>query len=316
MMKFSQRTLNETGFKLTGLTHETLQVNVGNRCNHLCNHCHVQATPWSNDIMSWKTMEEALIVAEEIHPELVDITGGAPELNSFLPRFLQALVERDYNVQVRTNLTVLLHPALKRYMKMYRNLQIRLAASLPCYLEQDVDNVRGRGVFRKSIQVLRELNGLGYGIDQGLIMNLVFNPEGPFLPPEQSELEGTYKEVLSTEYNISFNRLLTITNMPIGRFKQMLEIENQASQYQQLLEDSFNPATLDRLMCRHQVCIGWDGRTYDCDFNFALKVPVAKTPQHVGQFDPISHLTREIVTGPHCYGCTAGYGSSCDGAIE
>ncbi|MFW9889309.1 MAG: radical SAM protein, partial [Candidatus Thorarchaeota archaeon] len=135
MATFSQRISTEIGSKLTGLTHNTLQVNVGNRCNHLCNHCHIQATPWSNDVMSWKIMEEVLKVAEEIHPELVDITGGAPELNSSLPLFLQALVERDYDVQVRTNLTILLHPALKRYMKMYRNLQIRLAASLPCYLE-------------------------------------------------------------------------------------------------------------------------------------------------------------------------------------
>lgn len=265
--------------------------------------------------MSWKIMDEILKVAKKIHPELVDITGGAPELNPSLPRFLEALDEGNHNVQVRTNLTVLLDPSLKEYMKMYRDLQIRLVASLPCYLEQDVDNVRGNGVFKKSIQVLKELNRLGYGVDPALELNLVFNPEGPFLPPEQSKLEGTYKEILLTEFDIHFNRLLTITNMPIGRFKQMLESEGQASQYQQLLEDSFNQATLEKLMCQHQVCIGWDGVIYDCDFNFALKLPVVKTPKYINQFDAASHLTREIVTGPHCFGCTAGYGSSCEGAL-
>jgi radical SAM/Cys-rich protein len=266
--------------------------------------------------MDWKMMEEILRVADEIQPELVDITGGAPELNPSFPRFLKALVHRNHNIQVRTNFTVLLDPALRGLMVMYRDSQIRLVGSLPCYLEADVDNVRGNGVFKRSIQILKELNALGYGLDPKLELDLVFNPEGPFLPPVQSELEATYKEILSAEFDIHFNRLLTITNMPIGRFKQMLEDEQQAVQYQQLIEDSFNPDTIDRLMCRHQVCIGWDGLIYDCDFNFALRLPVAGTPHNVSQFDSSSHLTREIVTADHCYGCTAGYGSSCDGALE
>jgi MoaA/NifB/PqqE/SkfB family radical SAM enzyme len=203
----------------------------------------------------------------------IDITGGAPELHPSLPRFLKALTDGGHNVQVRTNLTVLLDPALRELMELYRNLKIRLAGSLPC-------------------------------------------PEGAFLPPDQSELEDTYKEILSREYGIHFNRLLTITNIPIGRFKQLLEKEQQFEQYQQILEDSFNPDILDKLMCRHQVCIGWDGQIYDCDFNFALKLPVSNTPQHISQFDCASHKTRKIVTGDHCYGCTAGYGSSCNGALQ
>jgi radical SAM/Cys-rich protein len=316
MATFSQRILAESGSKLTGLTHNTLQVNVGNRCNHLCTHCHVQATPGSNDIMSWELMDAVVEVAEEINPKIVDITGGAPELNPYLPKFLEVLANRNQNIQLRTNLTVLLDPSLRRFIDLYRDLQIRLVGSLPCYLEEDVDNVRGDGVFKKSIEVLRELNEVGYGVNPALELNLVFNPEGAFLPPEQSKLEETYKEILSTEYEVHFNSLLTITNMPVGRFKQLLEGEGQANQYQHLLEDSFNPSTFKRLMCRHQVCIGWDGLIYDCDFNFALKLPVVTTPKHVNQFDSVSHLTREIVTGPHCFGCTAGYGSSCEGALE
>ena len=299
-----------------GLTHRTLQVNVGNRCNHLCTHCHVQATPNSTDIMKWGTMEGVLEVAEKINPELIDITGGAPELNPLLPRFLAALADRNYKVQVRTNLTVLLDTELRGQMEQYRDLQIRLVGSLPCYIEADVDQVRGDGVFKKSLQVLQSLNALGYGVNPELELDLVFNPEDASLPPNQSQLEDTYKEILSSEFGIHFNRLLTITNMPIGRFKQLLEAEMQFTQYQQLLEEAFNPDTLEKLMCRHQVCIGWDGLIYDCDFNFAINLPVTTTLQHIHQFDSVSHRTREIVTGLHCFGCTAGSGSSCAGALE
>ncbi len=316
MNAFSQHILGETGSKLTGLTHKTLQVNVGNRCNHLCTHCHVQATPTSTDIMTWEIMQGVLKVAETVKPELIDITGGAPELNPSLPRFLEALVDRSYKVQVRTNLTVLLDSKLEGLMEQYRDLQIRLVGSLPCYIEADVDQVRGEGVFKKSLQILKALNALGYGVNPELELDLVFNPEDASLPPNQIKLENTYKEIMSSNWGIQFNRLLTITNMPIGRFKQLLEIEQQFTQYQQLLEEEFNPDTFEKLMCRHQVCIGWDGLIYDCDFNFALKLPVTSTPQHIQHFDPTSHRTREIVTGPHCFGCTAGYGSSCDGALE
>jgi radical SAM/Cys-rich protein len=266
--------------------------------------------------MGWELMEEVLRVAEVLNPELIDITGGAPELNPSLPRFLKALADRNYKVQVRTNLTVLLDPELKKQMGVYKDLQIRLVGSLPCYIEADVDVVRGDGVFKKSIQILKELNELGYGVNPELELDLVFNPEDASLPPNQSDLEATYKKRLSSEWDVHFNRLLTITNMPIGRFKKLLVEQGQAQNYQQFLENAFNPDTLDKLMCRHQVCIGWDGKIYDCDFNFALKLPVANTPESVHKFDSTSHSTREIVTGPHCYGCTAGFGSSCAGALE
>ncbi|MDH4214460.1 MAG: arsenosugar biosynthesis radical SAM protein ArsS [Candidatus Thorarchaeota archaeon] len=316
MNTFTQHILGKTGSKLSGLTHRTLQVNVGNRCNHLCTHCHVQATPTSMDIMKWELMEEVLKIAECVNPELIDITGGAPELNPSLPRFLKALVDKSYKVQVRTNLTVLLDPELRGLMELYRDLRIRLVGSLPCYIEADVDQVRGDGVFKKSLHILGILNSLEYGVNPELELDLVFNPEGAFLPPNQSELEDTYKEILSSEWGIRFNRLLTITNMPIGRFKQLLEANQQVVHYQQLLENTFNPDTLEKLMCRHQICIGWDGLIYDCDFNFALKLPVITTPKYIHQFDSVSHINREIVTGSHCFGCTAGYGSSCAGALE
>lgn len=315
MATFSQRILAETGSKLTGLSHEIFQVNIGNRCNQLCTHCHVQATPDSEDFMAWNIMETILEVAEHIRPELIDITGGAPELNPFLPRFLEALTKRDHTIQVRTNLTVLLDSSKRGLMDMYRNLQIRLVGSLPCYIEADVDHVRGTGAFKKSIQVLKTLNELGYGANSELELDLVFNPENASLPPNQAQLEETYRERLSSEWEIQFNRLLTITNMPIGRFKQMLEAEKQAIQYQELLENTFNPSVLENLMCRHQLCVGWDGIIYDCDFNFALKLPVIKTPKYIHQFDPDTHRAREIVTGQHCFGCTAGLGSSCGGAL-
>jgi radical SAM/Cys-rich protein len=316
MTTFTQHVVSRKGSKLTGLTHRTLQVNVGNRCNHLCTHCHVQATPTSTDIMQWRIMEHVLEVAESVQPDLIDITGGAPELNPSLPRFLKALVTKKHKVQVRTNLTVLLEPNLRNLMEIYRDLQIRLVGSLPCYIEADVDHVRGAGVFKKSLQVLKELNELGYGMSPDLELDLVFNPKGAFLHPDQSELEAIYKEKLSSEWGVCFNHLLTITNMPVGRFKQLLEKELQAEQYQELLEGSFNPDTLNSLMCRHQICVGWDGLIYDCDFNFALKLPVRGTPQHIDQFDVDSHKSRNIVTGSHCFGCTAGRGSSCSGDLE
>ncbi|MFW9976396.1 MAG: radical SAM protein, partial [Candidatus Thorarchaeota archaeon] len=189
MATFSQRILTETGSKLTGLSHEILQVNIGNRCNQLCTHCHVQATLDSEDFMTWNIMETILEVAEHIRPGLIDITGGAPELNPFLPRFLEALTERDYIIQVRTNLTVLLDSSKRGLMDLYRNLQIRLVGSFPCYIEADVDHVRGTGAFKKSIQVLKTLNKLGYGANSELELDLVFNPENASLPPNQAQLE-------------------------------------------------------------------------------------------------------------------------------
>jgi radical SAM/Cys-rich protein len=247
---------------------------------------------------------------------LIDITGGSPELNPYLRKFVGALRRNDYAVQVRTNLTVLLEPGMETMMEFYKSSGVKLAASFPCYLEKEVDSVRGAGTFKKSIEVLRRLNDVGYGLDPRLEMDLVFNPEGAFLPPEQSSLENEYQAELQDRFGIVFNRLITIINMPVGRFSQLLHQENSFEEYVLLLRESFNLNTLERLMCRHQIDIGWDGNIYDCDFNLGLKLPIGYgVPPQVGAFDFEALSCRRISTGDHCFGCTAGNGSSCEGAL-
>ena len=199
---------------------------------------------------------------------------------------------------------------------LLRDNEIQLVASLPCYLKENVRAQRGSGVYERSIEAIRRLNGLGYGSDPNLALNLVYNPGGPFLPPEQGELEADYRRELGNGFGITFSRLLTISNMPIGRFRAALRRQGQEQQYMQLLKDAFNPHTLDGLMCRHQISVGWDGALYDCDFNLALHMPVNHgCPDHISRFDPCCLQTRTIVTGEHCFGCTAGHGSSCAGAL-
>jgi len=217
---------------------------------------------------------------------------------------------------VRTNLTVLLEPAMETMMSFYADAGVKLAASLPCYLEREVDAQRGDGVFEKSIEALKRLNAIGYGSNPHLKLDLVFNPEGPFLPPEQSSLEDDYRKELCGNYGIAFGSVLTITNMPIGRFLRLLRRANQCRKYERLLRESFNPQTIEGLMCRHQIEVGWDGRVYDCDFNLALGIPIDySAPSHIRDFDASRHSRRRIVTGDHCFGCTAGHGSSCGGVL-
>jgi len=271
--------------------------------------------------MSWETMGLVLELARQVRPRLVDITGGAPELNPRLARFVRALRKDGRSVQVRTNLTILLEPKFRGMPQFYKLAGVKLVASLPCYLKPEVDNVRGEGVFEKSLEALRRLNALGYGRDPKYVLDLVFNPEHDFLPAPQKELETEYREVLQKQYNITFNGLLTITNMPVGRFGEKLRRDGHDESYGRLLRDSFNPETLDKLMCLDQVDIGWDGTVYDCDFNLALNLPAGLGPSsgnnaHVGQFDAERYARRRIVTGDHCFGCTAGAGSSCGGALE
>ena len=294
----------------------TLQVNVGFRCNHQCTHCHIQATPERTEMMDWATMQHVLDTARKIQPKLIDITGGAPELNPLLQRFVRSLRENRHNVQVRTNLTVLLQPTMETMMNFYRDTGVKLVASFPCYTKKNVDPVRGDGVFEKSIEALNSLNAIGYGSDPSLKLDLVYNPAGAFLPPEQSSLESDYRKELEANFGIVFNNLITLTNMPIGRFLQLLRQQNQYREYDRLLRESFNPKTLDGLMCRHQVEVGWDGTLYDCDFNLALQLPIScGAPSHITDFSLATHSSRRIVTGNHCFGCTAGYGSSCGGAL-
>jgi len=266
--------------------------------------------------MDWPTMEAVLEAARQASPQLVDLTGGSPEMNPNFKRFVEALRSAGHVVQVRSNLTILLEPDQEDTAEFYRDHQIGLVGSLPCYLEENVDSQRGEGIYKKIIEAIAMLNRLGYGADDGLTLNLVYNPAGPVLPPEESSLEPDYKKELFERFGIKFSRLLTITNMPIGRFAAELRRKNQDSDYIQLLRESYNPQTLDGLMCRHQVSINWDGTLYDCDFNLALGLPVNHAaPSHIKDFNLSGLAHRRIVTGEHCFGCTAGSGSSCRGAI-
>ena len=316
MNEFDRRVVETVGGALHGLELDVLQVNVGLVCNQECVHCHVSSSPRRKEVMEWPTMLQVLEAARKIRCRLVDITGGAPELNSHFCRFIEALREEGIAVQVRTNLTVLLEPPYQTIPEFYKRHRILLTASLPCYLEQNVRAQRGVGVYEKSMEALKLLNAIGYGIDSELPLNLVYNPVGPVLPPNQSSLEADYRRELRERFGIVFTRLFTLTNMPIGRFRTELRKQNRETEYQQLLQKSFNPHTVEGLMCRHQINVDWDGTLYDCDFNLALRWPVDHgVPTHIRDFDPSLLATRQILTGEHCFGCTAGCGSSCGGAL-
>jgi radical SAM/Cys-rich protein len=316
MNEFEKRITRMGGEGLHSLKIETLQVNLGLKCNQQCRHCHLEASPQRQEMMDWPIMEKVLGVAEEIRPQLVDLTGGAPELNPHFRPFIAALRKQGHPVQVRTNLAVLSEPGMEDLPSFFQDYQILLVASLPCYLEENVCAQRGQGVYEKSIKAIRLLNSLGYGKSPELPLNLVYNPGGPFLPPSQPDLEKDYQRELGNRFSITFTHLLTITNVPLGRFRRQLQRERQEQQYLQLLRESFNPQTVPGLMCRHQLSVGWDGTLYDCDFNLALGLRVNHgAPDHLRFFKAEMLKTRRIVTGEHCFACTAGSGSSCGGAL-
>ena len=295
---------------------ETLQVNLGLRCNQQCAHCHLEASPRRDEIMGWDVMEMVLKAAKSVGCQLVDLTGGAPELNPYFRQFVAALRQEGIPMQVRTNLTVLLEPYMDGMAEFLAEHRVRLVASMPCYLEENVRAQRGPGVYEKSVATVKILNAFGYGSNPELPLNLVYNPGGPFLPPAQSALEGDYKRELGQRFGIVFNHLLTIANMPLGRFRNELDRQGQQEAYLRLLRDSFNLRTVSGLMCRNHLSVGWDGTLYDCDFNVALGLPVNHgAPDHIKNFKPEDLMKRRIVTGDHCFGCTAGSGSSCGGAL-
>jgi radical SAM/Cys-rich protein len=251
-----------------------------------------------------------------MQPEMVDITGGAPELNPHFRKFVEALHKDGHTVQVRTNLTALLEPGMEDLPEFFKRNGVHLVASMPCYLEENVTAQRGEGVYEKSVQMIRRLNELGYGKEPELPLFLVYNPGGPFLPPDQSQLEADYKRELFQRFGIHFTHLYTITNMPIGRFWEELKKESKDNEYMQVLLEGFNRQTVEELMCRNQICVAWDGTLYDCDFNIALKMPVSQgVPRNIKDFSPKKLTKRKIVTGTHCFGCTAGLGSSCGGSL-
>lgn len=318
MIGFEEKLAQICRWPLRAAGIETLQVNVGKLCNQTCRHCHVDAGPTRTEIMTRETAELVIEVLRRYDIPNVDITGGAPELNSefdYLVREARALGRR---VMDRSNLTVFFVEGKGYLPEFLRDHQVEVIASLPCYLEKNVDAQRGKGVFSKSIEALQWLNRLGYGRPgTGLVVNLVYNPIGPSLPPPQKELEDAYRRELSERFGIVFNKLYTITNMPISRFRVDLVRHGNYDGYMELLVQKFNPATVEGVMCRTLVSVGWDGTLYDCDFNQMLEMPVDHgLPRHLRDFDAFVLARREIRMGAHCFGCTAGSGSSCTGALS
>ena len=313
------KTLAERGHtSLRALRIDTLQVNVGKLCNQTCTHCHVDAGPTRTESMTRETVDAVLGVVRR-HPELrtVDVTGGAPEMNPHFEYLVTQCRAMGRRVMDRCNLTVFFVRDKQHLPKFLADHQVEVIASLPCYLEENVDQQRGKGVYGRSIEALQQLNMLGYGREgTGLVLNLVYNPLGPKLPPPQADLEADYRDELAKRFGIRFNRLYTITNMPISRFLDDLHRAGRYEAYMEQLIASFNPVSVDGLMCRSLVSVNWDGRLSDCDFNQMLDVPVeGSAPQTIHGFDLALLARRQVVTGMHCYGCTAGAGSSCGGVI-
>jgi radical SAM/Cys-rich protein len=292
------------------------QINVGKLCNQTCRHCHVDAGPDRVESMTRETAEQCLAALARTDIPTVDITGGAPELSPCFRFLVTGAKNLGRHVMDRCNLSVLLLPAQEDLAPFLALHRVEVVASLPSIAPSQTDAQRGAGVFSKSIEALRLLNRLGYGRpDSGLLLNLVTNPVGAFLPPSQEAQEAQFRERLAREHSIVFNNLYTITNMPISRFLEFLIESGNYEDYMRRLVAAFNPAAVAGVMCTYTLSVGWDGRLYDCDFNQMLELPVGHgAPAHIRDFDPEALATRRIVTGNHCYGCTAGAGSSCGGA--
>jgi radical SAM/Cys-rich protein len=294
-----------------------LQINLGYLCNQACEHCHVEAGPKRTEMMNWETMSKILQWAGENDIKSVDITGGAPEMIPQFREFCDGFIQLGINITSRCNITVQYEPGQEDLVQWYADRKIRLVCSLPCYSKENVDRQRGKGVFGKSISGLQAFNEAGYGIDKDLSLNLVYNPVGPHLPPSQAELQTEYKSRLKNDFNIEFNNLLTITKLPVKRFEHFLKRTGQLASYEQLLVDNFNANNVEPLMCRHLISVDWQGYVYDCDFNQMLEMPLALTGKK--QLWDINGKQLEngpIAVAKHCFGCTAGAGSSCGGALS
>ena len=298
---------------------DTLQVNLGYKCNQTCVHCHVNAGPNRTETMSREVVADVVAFLEASRALRLDITGGAPELNAHFRDLVRAARTLGVHVMDRCNLTILEQPGQADLAQFLAEHRVEVIASMPCYLEENVDRQRGKGVFECSIRGLQALNGMGYGrAESGLDLNLVYNPQGPTLPPAQVALEAAYRTHLRTRYGIEFNRLFVLTNMPIQRFGSMLISKGQFAQYMDLLKNAYQPANLDSVMCRTLVSVDWRGMVYDCDFNQMLGLPLAyrgRTRVHVSELIGRDLSGNPIAVADHCYGCTAGQGSSCGGAL-
>src|SRR3990167_494532 len=297
----------------------TLQANMGNLCNQSCAHCHIEASPQGKDIMSKKVINDILIFLKGNNIKTLDITCGAPELNPGFEYFVESARPLVTELIVRSNLTALLEKGKEHLPEFLMLNKAHLICSLPCYTKENVDRQRGSGIFEKSLKALRILNELGYGKNDEMQLDLVHNPIKPNLPLEQHRLEIDYNRNLNREYGIEFDRLITITNVPIGRFNECLKNNGGYEKYKQLLMDNFNADVLENLMCRNLLSVGWDGRLYDCDFNLALGLALKDENDKILTINTIDAAElegKEIVFGEHCLACAAGSGSSCQGALD
>lgn len=296
---------------------ETLQLNITRKCNQACKHCHVNAGPTEMEEMSIDVINRILHLLDLDHSiKTVDITGGAPELNSNFKYLIRELKKRNRKIIDRCNLTVLLENGQEDTAEFLAQNSVIIIASLPCYLEENVDAQRGNSTYKKSIKVLQQLNDIGYGrAESGLTLNLVYNPDGAYLPGNQAELEVNYKRALFAEHGITFNQLLTITNMPINRYLEVLKKEGYYEEYCKLLTSNFNIDIAGKIMCKSQISVGWNGVLYDCDFNQALGTPILSDRNTIMDIERFSDVSRTIDYNSHCYGCTAGSGSSCQGSL-
>ena len=314
-----QQKLEETGLfplKPTGV--QIFQINVGKMCNQVCKHCHVDAGPDRKEIMTVETMQQCLeALKNNDQLTTVDLTGGAPEMNPNFRWFVEEIKKLNRHVIVRCNLTII--RANKKYYDLpqfYKKHNIEVASSLPFYTQDRTDRQRGDGVFEDSIKALQMLNEVGYGMSgTDLILNLVYNPAGAFLPPSQDSLEKEYKDALMLRYGIEFNNLFAITNLPISRYLDYLLQTGNYETYMEKLLHAYNPVAAANVMCRNTISVGWDGYLYDCDFNQMLELKVDCNHTHISQFNNDELKNRNIIIGQHCYGCTAGAGSSCGGAV-
>ena len=321
MNRFAQ-TLAEKSLSLRRARPEILQVNVGKLCNLTCVHCHVNAGPKRKQIMTRETIHRVIDWLNKTDIPIVDLTGGAPEMIPDFRYFVERVkkLRPARHVIDRCNLTILLENGYEDLAEFLAARKVEIIASMPCYSAENVNAQRGEGVFEGSITALKLLNSLGYGIDPELPLHLVYNPVGAFLPPSQDELESDYKRELKKHFGIVFNQLYALANLPIGRFASYLRRNNKLDDYMRLLIDAFNPATISGLMCRNTISVGWRGEIYDCDFNQQLGMQWSRDakskPLFLWDIDPDLLEDREIMTGDHCFGCTAGAGSSCGGAIS
>jgi len=299
----------------TGIT--VFQINVGKLCNQTCRHCHVDAGPDRTESMSRETAALCMQALAKTDIPTVDITGGAPELNPNFRWLVEQARALGRHVLDRCNLSVLLIPSQADLAQFLAAHQVEIIASLPSYQASQTDAQRGNGIFKKSIEALRLLNRLGYGQpDSGLALNLVYNPVGAFLPPKQGAVEAQFRKELRARHGVEFNHLYTITNMPVSRYLEFLVESGNYEQYMERLANAFNPAAAAGVMCRYTISVSWDGTLYDCDFNQMLDLPLDQgLPAHIRNFDPVQLNQRQITTRNHCYGCTAGTGSSCGGSV-